>query len=444
MENLKLLFQMYFRPVSAMSELMDKGSWLMSAVFVFAISIGFYWTVNAKLQAVYAVPQFNFSAYRQFEETETFETAQRRSAMIAEYEKMLREREKVPLIGDNLFWFFSFEPSGFFRPLISLAAFYIPLTILLITLFGGLGNFGVVFGRDYGALSVCTMMAWSAAHLPFAIAGILLYSQEINPLVYLGFWLAGGLSFGVLMIFALRVVFGVSYGAAILTIAISWLGFTLGMYFFRLLSPFLFSPFFLIFAFLIFGGIIAGGARNFSNTFRQRKNFKRYLESETINPRHADAQVQLGLIYNQRRLTDKALEHFKKAVEIDKDEPDGNYELGKIARNKGELQEALNYFSVVVGQNDKYALSEIWREIGATYLAAKMFNEAKNALETFIERRPVDAEGLYYLGKVLKELGETEKAKEMFLEAIESARLSPNFRKHELRQWSKLAQKELS
>lgn len=443
MENLKLLFQLYFRPISAMSELMDRGSWLWSAVFVFIVSIAFYWTVNARLQAAYAIPPFNFSANQQFDdESETVETVKKREAMVAEYRKMLAERQKVPLIGDNLFWFFSFEPSGFFRPLISLACFYIPLTVLLITIFGHTGNFGVVFGRDYGTLSVCSMMAWTAAHLPFAIAGILLNSQPIDPLIYLVFWLTSGLFFGILMVFALRVVFGVSYGAAILTIAISWIGFSLGMFVFKFISPFLFSPFLLIMAYMYFGGAISGGARGFGNALRQRQDFKRFLHNATVNPRDADAHVQLGLIYNQRRQTDKAIEHFNKAVEIDKNEPDANYELGKIARHSGELQKAIEHFSVVVEQNDKYALSEIWREIGATYLEAKMYDEARSALETFVERRAYDPEGLYYYGKVLQAQGETEKAREIFLEAIESANNSPDYRKYELRQWSKLAEKE--
>ncbi len=440
MENLKLLFQLYFRPISAMSEIIDRGSWFVAAVLVFAVSIGFYLTVNTQLQAAYAIPQFNYSAFEQLDDdSEAFEMVKRREALLADYNKRMAERPKIPLVGDRLFTFFSFQPSGFLSPLISIVCFYVPLTIFLITLFGHLGSFSVVFSRNYGALLTCSMVAWAAAHLPFAIVAFLINSQVINPEVYLAMWLASGLLFGLLMIFAIRVVFGVNYGVAILTVAISWLGFSLGMYVFRFISPWLISPCLMAYAYFYIGG----GAAGMGDAFRQKQNFKRFLHNATVNPLDADAHVQLGLIYNQRRQSDKAFEHFTKAVEIDKNEPDANYELGKIARQKGELQEALNYFSVVVEQNDKYALSEIWREIGATYLNAKMFSEAKNALETFVERRPVDSEGLYYLGKVLKELGETEKAREMFQEAIESAKTSPDYRKYELRHWAKLAEKEL-
>lgn len=429
-----------------MSDLLDKGSWLMAAIFVLVVSIGFYWTVNSKLQSAFTIPTINYQSLQELQikgGTETIETVRKREAIIADYEKRMAERNKIPILGDTFFWLFSFEPTGFLRPLISLAIFYVPLTILLLNIFAQLGNFGVIFGRDYGSLSVCAFMAWTASHLPFAITGFLLFSQEISANIYLAFWFISGIWFGILMIFALRVVFGVNYGVAILTISISWIGISIGMFIFKFVSPFFFSPFLLIMAYMYFGGAISGGARGLSNSFRQQQDFKRHLQTATINPRDADAHVQLGLIYNQRRQTEKALEHFTKAFEIDKNEPDANFEMGKIARQKGELQKAIEHFSVVVEQNDKYSLNEIWREIGATYLEAKMFSEARNALETFVERRPYDPEGLYYYGKVLQGLGENEKARKQFEKAIESAKNSPDFRRREQRQWSKLAEKEL-
>ena len=245
------------------------------------------------------------------------------------------------------------------------------------------------------------------------------------------------------MIFALRTVLGANYGTAILVVCFAWLAFSLGMYVFRYVSPWLFSPFLLFFAFIYLGGYLGGEVRGFGNAFRGRQNFKRFLHNATVNPRDADAHVQLGLIYLQRKQEAKALEHLNKAIEIDKKEIDANYELGKLARVKGDLQEALNHFSMVVEQNDKHALSEIWREIGSTYLEANMLAEAREALEKFVTRRAFDAEGLYYLGKVLKAQGETDKAREMFEQAVESAKNSPDYRRRELRYWSKMAQKEI-
>ena len=72
-----------------------------------------------------------------------------------------------------------------------------------------------------------------------------------------------------------------------------------------------------------------------------------------------------------------------------------------------------------------------------------MLTEAREALEKFAERRPFDAEGLYYLGKVLKAQSEHRMARDFFVQAVESVKSSPIYRRREVRYWSKLAEKEI-
>jgi tetratricopeptide (TPR) repeat protein len=452
MENIKLLFQLYYRPAAAMGEIIDRGSWLSAAILMLIVSFAFQYAVSYRIAETYAVSKMDYYLANSNFKDENFDSGRLTSAQLEEAEylanmdienEMKRERRPLPVVGKNALYFVAFD-SNFFTPLISLSVFYVPLLIILTVLLGGLGRIGLIFQRDYGTLSTCAMLAWTAAHLPFAVVGVLLYSQSaIDGAVFLTMWLASSLLFGVLMIFALRTVLGANYGAAIAVVSVSWLAFSLGIYVFRYVSPFLFSPFLLFYAVVYLGGFVRGEARGFGNAFRQRQNFKRFLHNATVNPKDADAHVQLGSIYLQRRQEAKALEHFNKAVEIDGNEIDANYELGKLARAKSDFQAALNHFSIVIEQNDKYALSEVWREIGATYLGANMPNEAREALEKFVTRRPVDSEGLYYLGKVLKMQGNGERAREMFEQAMESAKNSPDYRRRELKYWSKLAQKEI-
>jgi Tfp pilus assembly protein PilF len=452
MENIKLLFALYYRPHSVMSDIIDKGSWFAAAALMLVVSFAFQYFVNARIAETYAVSKWDYyMSNSSFDDESTMTDGRLTAQQLEEAEylahadierEMRREHRPLPVVGKYGLWFFSFE-SNFFVPLLSLSIFYVPLVILLAVVFGQIGRFGLIVQRDYGMLATCSLMAWAAAHLPFAIAGILLYAQPVDGSVFLALWAASGVLFGVLMIFAIRTVLGTSYAVAVLTVCLSWLGFSLGMYVFRLVSPWIFSPFIGVYVILYLGGYLRGEVTGLSNSFRQRQNFKRFLHNATVNPRDADAHVQLGLIYLERRQEAKALEHLNRAIEIDPGEPDASYELGKIARQKGNLQEALNHFSTVVEQNDKHAVSEIWREIGATYLAANMLAEAREALEKYVERRSADAEGLYHLGKVLKAQGETERAREMFQQAIDSAQASPDYRRRELRYWSKLAQKEI-
>jgi tetratricopeptide (TPR) repeat protein len=319
----------------------------------------------------------------------------------------------------------------------------VPAVILLVSLFTGIASFGLLLRRDYAVIATCTLIAWSAAHLPFAIAGLATFNLDLDPVIYFAMWVVSGALFGAFMLFAIRTVFGTSYGISLIVVALAWPSLSLSIYVFQYVSPWLLSPFLLFWVVIYFGGFLGGEMRGFGNSFRQRQNLKRFLQNATVNPKDADAHVQLGLIYLERRQEARAVEHFQKAVSIDKEEIDANYELGRLARRKGELQKALDHFEVVVEQDDKYRLSEIWREVGATYLDAGMLKEAGDALEKFVDRRAVDPEGLYYLGRVLKAKGDNDRAREMFEQAVDAARTSPYFRSKQLGQWSKLAQKEL-
>jgi outer membrane cobalamin receptor len=84
MENLKLLFQLYLRPSFSMSEIMDKGSWMLAAMFALVIAIVFFATINAKLHDAYRIP--NLTEYYQ----PNFETLDPDSAAAeAEYKRSL-------------------------------------------------------------------------------------------------------------------------------------------------------------------------------------------------------------------------------------------------------------------------------------------------------------------------------------------------------------------
>jgi hypothetical protein len=73
-----------------------------------------------------------------------------------------------------------------------------------------------------------------------------------------------------------------------------------------------------------------------------------------------------------------------------------------------------------------------------------MHEEARQALELYIERRAFDPEGLYYLGRALKELGHNAESQEIFTRCIEAVKTMPYYRRAQVRRWRKLAQEQLS
>ena len=93
--------------------------------------------------------------------------------------------------------------------------------------------------------------------------------------------------------------------------------------------------------------------------------------------------------------------------------------------------------------NEKHSLSEVWREVGATYLAAEMYKEAAEPLQTYFERRPYDPEGLFYYGRTLIKLGRQAEGQEMFKTCIDAVKTMPSYRRRQMTKWKKLAEGQL-
>ncbi len=439
-ENFKLLFQLYTRPLPAMSDIIDRSNWLFGALLVTATAILLAVTVTNRIYATYEavpvlrqnlrLPQARPVAYQNQPPSDEEESED-------EYYQPPPRSLSLPIVGNRGWWFVSFKPMSQFVIALSLAVLYVPALILLLVMIERTSSFGVAFRRDYGSLLSCTFMAWAASHLPFALLGFALEPLQLGANGALGLWLLGNLYFGFLMICAVRTACGASFNNAAFTIGGAWLALRLDSWMFSILT---FSPFLtLIWLVPLALGALAG----MRAAHIQRQGFRRSLQASTMNEHDAEAQYQLGLIYQQRRQQTEALKHFRRAVEIDPKEPDANHQLGIAARAEGRLQDALNHFAPVLTHDDKYRQSEIWREIGATYLAAGMLTEAKSALEKYIERRPYDPEGLYHLGATMDKLGETSRAKELFQQCIEAVKTMPYYRRNEVNKWSKLAQTKL-
>jgi tetratricopeptide (TPR) repeat protein len=241
------------------------------------------------------------------------------------------------------------------------------------------------------------------------------------------------------MSFGVRTLFGTSLKKALGIVCLAVFSFSIQAKLFGVVSAYLFSPFLLYYAYSMFRGDI--GDIGFS--LRQRQGFRRSMEAATINPRDASAHYQLGLVFQSRRQYAEAIKRFEQAIAIDKEETDAHFQLGRIALEQGRLQDAIDYFGEVLSQDDKHSRSDVWREVGVTYLGAKMFAEAKDALATFVERRPYDPEGLYYYGKTFEQLGEPQQAREIFQRCIEAVKTMPHYRRGD-RKWSKLARERLT
>lgn len=199
------------------------------------------------------------------------------------------------------------------------------------------------------------------------------------------------------------------------------------------------SPFIVVVLFIIGRGYFT----ELTRAQRARTDFKQRLHAATLNPADASAHYQLGLLYQQRGERDEAKGRFARAVEIDPEEADADYQLGRMSREDGNLAEAVAHFEQVVRRAPSHAQNEVWREIGATYLAAGQFKDASEALDRFLDERQSDPEGLYLMGRALAGLGRTEEAAEQMRLCIEAVETAPAYKYRTDKRWRNEAQQFL-
>jgi tetratricopeptide (TPR) repeat protein len=204
----------------------------------------------------------------------------------------------------------------------------------------------------------------------------------------------------------------------------------------RLFSGVFGSPFLLILLFFLLRGYFV----DIMGSHRAKAAFKQNLESATLNPADASAHYNLGLIHQSRGELEDARARFDRALEIDPEEIDAAYQLGRIARQQKRYGDAISSFEHVVTRNPAHSQYEVWREVAATYIAAGQFEDARTALDQFLEHRPSDPEGLYLMGRAHAGLGHKREATSLMQACIEAVKTAPAYKYRTSKRWLNEAQ----
>jgi tetratricopeptide (TPR) repeat protein len=360
--------------------------------------------------------------------------------------------------------------------LLAVGLFFVPIVIFVANLFERRASFRVVVQQEYAALASAMFYGWAAASiaaLPLAILSratglearaleavargqqlqreVQAQGQQPDPrkvselfAVTLTLLLALVLTplplFAVWATVAVREVFRFSWVRAVVVVVVSSVLMIPATFLMLVLFSTLFgSPFLLLLMFFLLRGYFGEVMR----TQRARASFRQNLEASTLNPADASAHYNLGLIHLSRKELDAARERFRRAVEIDGDEIDSHYQLGRIARMQNRYSDAIGHFGEVVTRDPAHAQHEVWREIGSTYLAAGQNADALDALDKFLERRQSDAEALYLKGRALAGVGRVREAVEAMRACVEAVKTSPAYKYRTDKRWLNEAQQFL-
>jgi tetratricopeptide (TPR) repeat protein len=356
--------------------------------------------------------------------------------------------------------------------LLIIAVVFCPLTLFMANVFERRASFRLLLQQEYAALAATMFYALAAASLITAILttvgwltgvqgtlssrmvdALMERRSELTPellaAIEQGFGaeiIAATLSkmvlagaFAVLAVVALRTVFRLSTFRAVIVVLVSGTLLLPAYQLIPMLGSILGSPFLLVIVFLLLRGYIS----EITRTQRARESFKQNLEAATLNPADASAHYNLGLIHQQRGELEQARERFERAVQIDDEEIDAHYQLGRIAREQKRYPEAVKHFEEVVSRDRSHAQNEVWREVGATYLAAGQFEDARNALEPFLDHRPSDPEALYLMGRAHAGLGHQREAANSMQACIEAVKTAPAYKYRVDKRWLNEAQQFL-
>jgi tetratricopeptide (TPR) repeat protein len=358
--------------------------------------------------------------------------------------------------------------------LIFIAVVFVPLSLFFANLFERRAGFRLLMQQEYSGLATTVFYAMTAASL-FAllltfignVTGVLsqlatrMFDYQANqpgalrPEMFPGFdarlftpgLMAIGIaymilfvSFGIWSTMAIRVVLRLSWlRSAFIVVVSATLLFPAAFVLMPIFTTILASPFLLFLLFLFLRGYLGEINRN----HRARVAFKQNLEAATLNPADASAHYNLALIHQQKGDLEAARDRFQRAIQIDENEIDAHYQLGRIARQQQRLGDAIRHFEQVVLREPGHAQYEIWREVGSTYIEAGQFEDARNALEQFLEHRPSDPEGLYLMGRAHAGLGDKREAASLMQACIDAVRTSPAYKYRASKRWLNEAQQFL-
>lgn len=138
-----------------------------------------------------------------------------------------------------------------------------------------------------------------------------------------------------------------------------------------------------------------------------------------IEPHHAGAMHNLGLIYVAKGMLDDGIAAVKKAVEMDRTNAEFHNNLGELYRKKGRLDEAQFHLGAAVDLRPGY--SEAYSNLGLVFREKGDINSAKLCFSEALRADPKNLAALINTGNLFRAEDSPEDAIECYIAALEIA-----------------------
>ena len=163
--------------------------------------------------------------------------------------------------------------------------------------------------------------------------------------------------------------------------------------------------------------------QSFLQTTHWKNNITLFENAIKVTENNWLAHNNLGVALLGKRELDKAIYHYKKALNIRPDTVGAIKNLGFALSEKGSFKEATQYFSkaLVINPED----FDAHYKLGCILVKQEKFNEAIRPFAETIRINPDYAPAYYEIGIILAMKGKLQKSKEFFLKAIQ---LKPDYK----------------
>jgi tetratricopeptide (TPR) repeat protein len=146
-----------------------------------------------------------------------------------------------------------------------------------------------------------------------------------------------------------------------------------------------------------------------------------YLEILLNHPNHADVLQLLGTLYAQKLQPDKALEYFKKSLEINPQQAIVLNNLGNVYSDLKLYDKALECYENAIRLQNNYA--QAWHNKGNIYFSLKDYSNSFESYKVAVQLNPTDSQNFNHLANAQQELSMYADAFTSYEEAI---KLNPN------------------
>ncbi len=138
-----------------------------------------------------------------------------------------------------------------------------------------------------------------------------------------------------------------------------------------------------------------------------------YVKAIKFNPKYTEAYVENGLVNNEMRKTDAAMQNFVKANELDPGNEIAIKELVNLYFSYRQFQKAIEFAQKCKSCENKD------RIIAMSYFQMEDYGQAEKILSAIVTKDPNDAEATYTLARTYLEMGLEGKAIPFYIKAIE-------------------------